>query len=152
MLGHGGGRSSGTWVKGQPRPPGIKSGRKKGSKNRIPRTLKQSIDQICQELVDTEPGLLRRAFRRGINARPPASYAYLQLIAAYTVGRPAERLEIKGTLDLQVSAAGQHLKTKLQQMAEALARAREREAEEAARRALPWGTVVETSIDSPATS
>ena len=64
----GGGRTSGTWTK-ETRPKNLRSGRRKGSKDKVPRSLKMSIVRICQEVVTQDPALIRRAICNGLKAR-----------------------------------------------------------------------------------
>jgi hypothetical protein len=132
----GGGRTSGTWTK-ETRPKNLRSGRRKGSKDKVPRSLKMSIVRICQEVVTQDPALIRRAIRNGLKARPPASFPYLQLAAHYLDGRPGVRVEVKGQIAPQMSQAAQQLKMRLQQMAIAIAQAKAQAETEAARPS-PW--------------
>ena len=92
MAGKGGRRST-TWRKGW--TPGRVS-KPKGSKDRVPRSVKASIVAVIQDVVNTEPALIRQAVIDGFRARPPKSFAYLQLAAAYLDGETQKRVEITG--------------------------------------------------------
>lgn len=68
--------------RGQQRPP--HSGRRKGSKNKVPTSLKAVVDAY-----GTEPAqiwLFARALARGVLARPPHSAPYLKLVANRILG------------------------------------------------------------------
>jgi hypothetical protein len=65
-------------------------GRRKGAKDRIPRTFKASVRAIFEEVAATHPQMLRDAVTKGLAAPPPKSYPYLQLLAHYVDGKPTE--------------------------------------------------------------
>ena len=71
------------FVKGDPR-----AGRKKGSKNRTPASVKALLEQLARE----RPELYERAIRRGLAARGARSYAFVALAAHYLDGKPIERV------------------------------------------------------------
>lgn len=75
-------------------------GRPKGSRDKVPRTFKASVRAIFAEVAAEQPGLLRDAILRGIQADPPKSYPYLQLAAHYLDGKPAERPHLTGLAKL----------------------------------------------------
>ena len=70
-------------------------GRKPGSRDEVPRTLKASIKRVYEEIAAEDPALIRRALEQGLRAEPPKSYPYLQLAAYYLDGRPVERIELQ---------------------------------------------------------
>ncbi len=65
-------------------------GRRKGAKDKIPRTFKASMRAIFEEVAATHPHTLRDAVTKGLTAPPPKSYPYLQLLAHYLDGKPTE--------------------------------------------------------------
>jgi hypothetical protein len=73
-------------------------GRKKGTKNSIPPTLKASVKAIYKELSEKKPELFRKAIEDGIQAKPPYSFQYLQLGAHYLDGKPADKVENSGSI------------------------------------------------------
>jgi hypothetical protein len=81
-----GGRKRTTWTK-KTRPKG---GRKKGSKDKIPRSFKGSIKKIFEEVATEQPDLLYKAVVNGLRAPAPKSFPYLQLVTAYIDGKPME--------------------------------------------------------------
>ena len=76
-----------------------RGGRKKGSRDLIPRSLKASVARVLADLVATEPDLIRRALRRGLAAPPPISLPYLRMAAEYLDGPPPDRLPGAEPLD-----------------------------------------------------
>ena len=75
-----------------PEAPG--PGRPTGSLNKVPPTVKASVRAVFQDIVATEPALIREAILKGLRAAPPRSFAYLQLCAAYLDGKPADNLQV----------------------------------------------------------
>lgn len=70
-------------------------GRPRGSRDRVPRTLKASIKRIAADIAGKDPDLIENAIRDGLKAKPPASFQYLQLAAHYLDGKPGETVEHK---------------------------------------------------------
>jgi hypothetical protein len=68
-------------------------GRKKGSKDKVPRTFKASVRAIFAEIASTKPKLIRNAIVEGLKAPPPKSLPYLQLGALYLDGKPFEHAD-----------------------------------------------------------
>lgn len=66
-------------------------GRKKGSKDKIPRSVKASMRAIFEDIATNDPQVIRDAMIKGLTAPPPKSFSYLQLMAHYLDGKPAER-------------------------------------------------------------
>lgn len=124
-------RTSGTWDKNS-KVDRSKGGRPKRSKDKVPRGVRGSILAIAQHIATNNPEVIRKALINGFAARPPHSFPYLQLVAAYIDGRPAEKLEIAGRMEVQYSQAAQAFKERLTHLA-TLRQVR----------ALPEGSVVE---------
>jgi hypothetical protein len=98
MAGKGGKRST-TWQAGKvPRSPG----RPKGSE-------RASIVALLDEIARKHPGKIRDAFLAGIEARPPRSFAYLQLLTHYLDGKPKDTLALEGEVGINVSAVRESL-------------------------------------------
>ena len=72
-------------------------GRPKGSKNRTPRKFIDAIAHVYQDIHDEDPHVIRKAIKRGIQAKPPQSFAYLQMLMHYERGQPTKRMELGGT-------------------------------------------------------
>ena len=70
-------------------------GRPKGSRNKIPPSLKLSFRKVCEEIGVDEPQLVREAFRKGLAARAPQSFPYLQIWAHFTDGKPKDTVEVQ---------------------------------------------------------
>lgn len=64
-----------------------------GAKDVVPRSLTGSIKRIAQEVADENATAVKAAFLAGVNAPPPRSFPYLQLIASYVDGKPKETIE-----------------------------------------------------------
>ena len=75
---------------------GNTKGRPKGSKDVVPRTRKASIKDVLQEVAIANRGEIRAAILKGINAKPPHSLRYVEVIAHYLDGKPADTVTIKG--------------------------------------------------------
>jgi len=77
---------------------GHHTGRKKGSKDAVPRSFKASIKAVFADVASTDPALITRAIRKGLAAAPPKSFPYLQLAAYYIDGKPAETVRVQPDL------------------------------------------------------
>lgn len=73
-------------------------GRHKGSRNRLSVT---SLREMFAELEQQHPDLLKTTLIRGLQARPPASFPYLQLCVHYLVGKPKDVLAVEGTVTIE---------------------------------------------------
>lgn len=73
-------------------------GRKKGSKDKIPRSVKASIAAIYEEVASDNPEIIRDAIVRGLKAPPPKSFPYVNLGALYLDGKPTERSDVADDL------------------------------------------------------
>ncbi len=73
-------------------------GRKKGSKDKIPRSVKASIATIYEEIASDTPEIIRDAIVRGLKAPPPKSFPYVNLGALYLDGKPTERSDASADL------------------------------------------------------
>lgn len=71
-------------------------GRPKGSKNKLTGCAKASVRSVMEELTCLHIDEIRAAFLKGINAKPPHSLRYLEVIAAYIDGKPTETIKLKG--------------------------------------------------------
>ena len=76
-------------------PPKRRS--RKGIPNKIPTSLKNSIKYVAYQIGRRNPKLFYEAFRRGLEAKPPISFPYLQLAAHYLDGKPREKIELETT-------------------------------------------------------
>jgi hypothetical protein len=85
-------RSKGVpFVKGDKR-----AGRKRGSRNVVP----SSVRGAFLLLADVAPELFEQAIRKGLAAKPPRSFPYVQLAAYYLDGKPVERVTLQSTTRL----------------------------------------------------
>ena len=76
---------------------GTKSpGRPKGRRDKVPRSLKMAFRDVYEQLASENPKVILRAIKRGLEAPPPASAAYLRIWSEYQLGRPVERVELGG--------------------------------------------------------
>lgn len=69
-------------------------GRPKGAKDKVPRSFKASIRVLYQQLAADRPDLFENAVVKGLSAKPPFSFQYLQMGAHYIDGKPADTLKI----------------------------------------------------------
>jgi hypothetical protein len=81
-----------TWIKGQ-------GGKPKGAKDRFPRSAKRVVEYLL-ERIGTDETLMERVLRRGLEARPPASFPYLKLILQHN--------ELAGKQEIVLSWAEGH--------------------------------------------
>lgn len=86
------GRNATTWTKENH----AGAGRRHGSKDEVPRSVKASIRAIYEEVATNEPKLIREAVIKGLKARAPASAHYLKMLSDSIDGKPVERHEITG--------------------------------------------------------
>jgi hypothetical protein len=63
-------------------------GRKKGSRDKVPRSFKASVRAIFEDIASMKPKVIRNAIVEGLKAPPPKSFPYLQLAATYLDGKP----------------------------------------------------------------
>lgn len=73
-------------------------GKKKGAKDKVPRSFKASIRVLCEQLATDDPDLIRRALVKGLKAAAPKSFQYLQMFAHYQDGKPAETVNMRPDL------------------------------------------------------
>lgn len=75
-------------------------GRKKGAKDRVPRlrSLKGNLKAVLEDIAKTEEPLVRASIVRGIRAAAPKSFQYLQFLAHYVIGKPAETIKFRPDL------------------------------------------------------
>lgn len=71
-------------------------GRPKGSKDSIPKSVKASVRSVLEEVAQQHQADIKTAIVKGINAKPPASLRYLEVMAHYLDGKPAETVKLKG--------------------------------------------------------
>lgn len=71
-------------------------GRKRGAKNKIPRSFKRVAEEFFKEVHSEHPDLLSTAVLRGLKSRPATAIRYVELWMHYAFGRPVERLEHTG--------------------------------------------------------
>ena len=79
---------------------GAGPGRPPGSRNKVSGDFKKALRDVFEEIHTTHPTLIRRAVEKGLRARPPGSFQYLQLALAYSLGKPANKLELSGQVEL----------------------------------------------------
>ncbi len=73
------------FTKGDPR-----AGRKKGSKNRTPGSVRALLEHLAAE----KPELYEKAIKRGLAAGGARSYPFVALAASYIDGKPVERVAV----------------------------------------------------------
>jgi hypothetical protein len=69
-------------------------GRPKGRKNKVPGSVKASVKEVLTEIASAQTDEIRSAIMKGLNSRPPHSLRYLELIAHYTDGKPADTIKL----------------------------------------------------------
>jgi hypothetical protein len=75
-------------------------GRKKGAKDSVPRTFKASIKAVFEELLTSDPAIIREAVRRGLTCRKPKdAFPYVRIYAELS-GELKQQVELSGTLDV----------------------------------------------------
>lgn len=74
-------------------------GRKKGAKDKVPRSFKASIKNIYERLATEEPELFEGAIRRDLKSkRGSVAFQHTQLAAHYLDGKPAETIKVRPDL------------------------------------------------------
>lgn len=73
-------------------------GKPKGAKDIVPRGFKRSIKALYERLADEQPALFEQALVKGLKARAPFSFQYLQMGAHYLDGKPAETVKFQPDL------------------------------------------------------
>ena len=81
--------TSGLWRGGSP-------GRKKGARDRVPRSFKASIRDVFEAIATEDPEMIKTAIERGLRGRPRESFPYVQLAAHYIDGKPEDVVRLKG--------------------------------------------------------
>jgi len=76
------------FVKGDKR-----AGRQRGSRSFV----SSSVRGAFLHLADVAPELFEQAILKGLKAKPPRSFPYVQLAAYYLDGKPVERVMLQGT-------------------------------------------------------
>jgi hypothetical protein len=71
-------------------------GRPRGSRNKVPLSVKASIKAVLEEVAVSNRDEIREAILKGIRSRPPHSLRYLEVVAHYVDGKPADTVTIKG--------------------------------------------------------
>jgi hypothetical protein len=71
-------------------------GRPRGSRNKVPFSVKASVKEVLEELAVSNRDEIRTAILKGINSKPPHSLRYIEVIAHYIDGKPADTVTIKG--------------------------------------------------------
>jgi hypothetical protein len=70
-------------------------GRPKGAKDVVPKSVKASVKEVLEEIAVSNRDEIRAAILKGIKSTPPHSLRYVEVIAHYTDGKPAETVKIK---------------------------------------------------------
>lgn len=74
-------------------------GRKKGSKDKVPRSFKASIKAMYERLALEEPQLFEGAIKRDLKSRRGSvAFQHTQLAAYYLDGKPAETIKVRPDL------------------------------------------------------
>lgn len=72
-------------------------GRVKGATDKVLRSWKGSIRDLCQEVAENEHTTLRSAVMRGLTADAKHAHHYLRLVADYVDGRPTDNINLNAT-------------------------------------------------------
>jgi len=79
---------------------GNPKGKPKGAKDRIPRAFKASIKAVFDELLTTDPTIVREAVRRGLISRKPKdAFPYVRIYAELS-GELKQQVEVSGAIDV----------------------------------------------------
>lgn len=111
-------------------------GRPKGSRDKIPKSVKASIKALCEEIAADPKGnkSIRSAITRGIRAHVKYAHLYVRLVAEYVDGKPVDTLNLNTQFKQEdLETAGKRIGAKLERMISAvLSRKRAREEAERA--------------------
>lgn len=107
-----GGRRSTTWGPGNAKG----AGRKQGSKDEIPRSVKASLRAVYQEIVNDDPEILKTAVTRGLLERnSKARFPYVRLFAEL-YGELKQQVELSGAVTVSDEQLGD-IRQQLDQLA-----------------------------------
>ena len=68
-------------------------GRPVGAKDRHPRSARRAVEDLL-ERFGNDPVLIESALRKGIGARPPASFPYLKLVVEKLTGAAEQTITL----------------------------------------------------------
>ena len=71
-------------------------GRPPGRKNKVPPSVKASVKEVLEEVAGSNRDEIKAAIIKGINSKPPHSLSYVEVVAHYVDGKPAETVKLKG--------------------------------------------------------
>lgn len=69
-------------------------GRPPGRRNKVPSSVKASVKEVCAEVAGQHRDEIHAAIVKGVNSRPPHSLRYVELVAHYTDGKPADTIKL----------------------------------------------------------
>lgn len=69
-------------------------GRKKGAKDKIPRSWKANVQMFFQEVHSDQPELLTTAVVRGLKATPAVSFRFVELWLNHVYGTPTQTIKL----------------------------------------------------------
>jgi hypothetical protein len=82
-----------------------RAGRKPGSRNFVPSFVRAAF----QHLANVAPECFEQAILKGLKAKPPRSFPYVQLAAFYLDGKPVERVTLQALTRLLFLPVGAHV-------------------------------------------
>jgi hypothetical protein len=71
-------------------------GRPAGRRNKVPPSVKASVKAVLEEVAGSNREEIKAAILKGVNSKPPHSLRYVEVIAHYVDGKPAETIKLKG--------------------------------------------------------
>ena len=77
-------------------------GRPKGSKNRVPGSLKATVVVILAELAAEDREQWKQTIRDAIREGGRVAFPYIQLAAYYLDGKPADRVTVQATQPIHI--------------------------------------------------
>ena len=77
-------------------------GRPKGSKNKVPGSLKATVVVILAELAAEDREQWKQTIRDAIREGGRVAFPYIQLAAYYLDGKPVDRVNIQGTQPIHI--------------------------------------------------
>lgn len=69
-------------------------GRKKGAKDKVPRSFKRNVEEFFREVHTAHPELLFGAVTRGLKASPSVAIRFVELWLNFVHGKPPQTINI----------------------------------------------------------
>lgn len=94
--------------------PFFRPGRKKGSKDKVPKHFVRTMKAMCEEVIQENVKDIKQAYVDGINSGPQFAHHYLKDLGNRAEGMPQQGMNLHATFkEDELSAAGRELERKM---------------------------------------